>query len=85
MASDSQRQKVRWYHMRTTKLTGEYCGGLLAGFGLGCLLTAYLCHKEIVHAEPSIPFSFLILGSALIAGGSTIAYRWQSHNVSDRD
>ncbi len=85
MASDSRQQRVRWYHMRATKLTVEYFGGLLAGFGLGCLLTAYLCYKEIVHAGPSIRLALFFLGSLLIAVGSTIAYHGQSRDISDRD
>ena len=79
MANETNKTELRWYHIRRTRLTREYAGGILAGFGLGCIVTMYLFHKNI------LPFELWILGFILIAIGSTMALSAQRQQETDSD
>jgi predicted signal transduction protein with EAL and GGDEF domain len=81
MNSDSHPKKIklRWYHIRRVKVTGEYLGGVLAGFGCGIALMAVL-------TTPFTGWSFVLLfGGVLSSIGSYIALHAQSRYTTDFD
>ncbi len=83
METSKQRQiRLRWYHLRCIKLTGEYGGGILAGFGLG-ISTMAVAFKSFDGWS-----LIMLLGMALIPIGGSIAMRAQDRyttNDGDKD
>ena len=59
--------------MQTLKLTREYVGGLIAGFGFGVMLISALFHLGRV----SDPFYTFIVGMFVCPIGTWIAYHAQ--------
>jgi hypothetical protein len=61
--------KLKWYDIRRLELTGEYCAGIIGGFGLGILCMGAL---DSHLSRPGWSLK-LIVGLALIPIGSS----WQ--------
>ena len=80
--SDKKKIRLRWYHIRRILMTGEYIGGIIAGFGLGVMLTAYALIYEII---PHYPGTITCFGTIVAAVGSTIALHAQNRYVTDDD
>jgi hypothetical protein len=40
---------LKWYHVRRVRLTREYSGGILAGFGCGVAIAASLVHIDAIR------------------------------------
>lgn len=61
--------ELKWYHIRCqwVKLTADYVGGLLAGFGLGIGLMAAIVRLPLIS----------VLGGAITLIGVSIAYNAQ--------
>ncbi len=83
MTFESHQSDLRWYHFSRVKLTREYVGGLLGGFGLGCIVMVYLVNKQIVGADLALPVEVLMPGFLLIAIGSTIGFNAQRRRKTD--
>ena len=69
---------LRWYHLRRVRFTGEYVGGLIAGFGGGLVVIgpATQC-----LGWPLVGF----LGLAMIWIGASIALRAQDRHCEGVD
>lgn len=66
---------LKWYQVRKTRFTGEYLGGLLAGFGAGILIV----WSGNVGLLKTGWTTFAILGGpALIGLGSFFAWQAQT-------
>lgn len=77
MNEPSDSATLKWYHMRRTRLTPEYFGGLLAGTGLGAILTTSVLRK--VDNDPEIYFSeVMLIAFPLIGIGAWMAQKAQS-------
>ncbi|MFZ1934755.1 MAG: hypothetical protein WCB27_12635 [Thermoguttaceae bacterium] len=50
MPSEKEKIELKWYHLRRVRLTREYVGGVLAGFGGGIATTAFLIQYEFLHS-----------------------------------
>ena len=66
--------ELKLYHIRHVRITGEYCSGIIAGFGLGIVVASSSCCQSI----PSF------VGFGLIALGSAIGYRIQQERAMNR-
>ncbi|MGD0516291.1 MAG: hypothetical protein ABSA26_02040 [Thermoguttaceae bacterium] len=78
MDSDSDKTKLKWYQMRRSRirLTGEYCGGLIAGFGVGIMLMPLVTSSHFIRLV-------FILGIALAITGDFIAMHAQRRKLGD--
>ena len=63
---------------RFTRLTQEYVGGILAGLGLGILLTGYILFRRDIFVELKELF---IVGFFLTAIGGSVARHAQAKRV----
>jgi hypothetical protein len=50
MPSEKEKIELKWYHLRRVRLTREYVGGVLVGFGGGIATTASLIQYEFLHS-----------------------------------
>ncbi len=82
MTADANEAEVKWYHLRRLKLTGEYFGGIIAGFGMGIAVLACLMND---FAMPPYWHLYIVAGLAFMAIGSGIARHAQRRRVANRD
>jgi hypothetical protein len=77
MDTKPDKIKLKWYHIRRLKLTGEYCGGLLAGFGMGIVTMASIIGSHFV--------TLVIPGFLLISIGGFMALHAQGRYIQDQE
>jgi hypothetical protein len=70
MTTEKAKIPLKWYHVRRVRLTTEYVGGIVAGFGLGLATTAYLMSHDAVREYWVL---MQLGGLALIAIGGFVA------------
>jgi hypothetical protein len=71
MDTDTKRTRLKWYHPYRLGLTGEYCAGILGGFGLGLVVMALLARDFLAGSGWGL---VIIPGFAMIALGSGIQH-----------
>jgi F0F1-type ATP synthase assembly protein I len=77
MAARQDKIRLRWYHLRRIQLTGEYVGGVLAGFGLGIWIMA-----AVFKSFADWPL-IMLLGLLLVPIGQSIVMRAQDRYTTD--
>jgi F0F1-type ATP synthase assembly protein I len=77
MGTKSNKTPLKWYSIRRMKLTGEYIGGILGGFGLGILIMAGTFRSSDYWSL------IMLLGLALAAIGPAIAMHNQNRYTED--
>jgi F0F1-type ATP synthase assembly protein I len=77
MAAREDKIRLRWYHLRRIKLTGDYVGGVLAGFGLGIWIMA-VAFKSFAGWS-----LIMLLGMLLLPIGQSIVMRTQDRYTTD--
>jgi hypothetical protein len=75
MNTQPKKIELKWYHIRRVVMTGEYCGGLIAGFGGGILIMVSVL-------RPSGWSLLEVIGLGLIPLGASIAMHAQGRYVS---
>jgi hypothetical protein len=78
MTNEKDKIVLKWYHVRRVKLTREYVGGLLAGFGGGMVLTSALVYCDSLHGFWA---PIRVLGLAMLAIGASLALHAQDRYV----
>lgn len=68
MASEQEKKPLKWYTLRRVKLTGEYLGGLIAGFGGGVGLMSMIFGQQ---------FILFWVGMLLVYIGAGLAFHTQ--------
>ncbi len=74
MGDKQNESKLKWYHPRRLGLTAEYVGGIIAGFGFGIMIVAYVMIQNLI---PPYWHLIMIFGLAFIPIGATIAHHAQ--------
>jgi hypothetical protein len=66
MPASRQKIPLKWYTIRRIRLTGEYTGGVMAGFGLGIALIASF--RPFPGSSLVMVFGFLLspIGVAIV-------------------
>jgi hypothetical protein len=77
MGTKINKIPLKWYSIRRIKLTGEYIGGILGGFGLGIWIMAWTSRSSDYWSLISF------LGMALAAIGTAIAMHTQDRYAED--
>ena len=80
MATKTRQIRLKWYTLRRVRVTGEYGGGILAGFGMGIALSAYLAIFDVARTYLSVMW---LPGLGLIAIGGFVALHAQGRYVAD--
>jgi hypothetical protein len=70
MNTEANTTRSKWYRIDRIKLTGEYCGGMIAGLGLGMVVVARLGEREDLQSHWPLA---IFAGFVLIAVGTTVA------------
>lgn len=70
MNRELETPKLKWYHMRRTRLTAEYCGGLLAGMGGGAMLANYAIAKLYDLPDSMAPEIYFVAPLLIVVGTS---------------
>jgi hypothetical protein len=63
------KNALKWYHIRHIQLTGEYCAGTIAGFGLGVVAMVYVTYDHLIGSGWTLA---MIPGMAMITLGASI-------------
>jgi hypothetical protein len=79
MPSEKGKIKLKWYTLRRVKLTREYAGGLLAGFGGGAAIMSLLVNCDSLRDSWTL---IRILGFFLLSLGSFMALYAQDRYTS---
>ena len=82
MPNEKDKSVLKWYQPRRLGLTGEYCGGIIAGCGVGIAVLAYLMSIDFM---PPYWHHFIVVGLILMATGSGIARHSQRQHVANHD
>ena len=82
MNAETKKTNLKWYHLRRLGLTGEYCAGILGGFGLGMVLMAYATRDYLIGSGWTL---VVIPGFAMIALGSGIQRHIQQQRARDHN
>jgi hypothetical protein len=80
MTTKNDKTVLKWYTLRSVRMTSEYGGGLIAGFGLGVVVLAWVMS---LHLIPPYWHTISIPGFAFMAMGSLIAHHAQGRYVDD--
>ena len=82
MNTETNGTKLKWYHMRRLRLTGEYVSGTIAGFGLGVMILAYVMSLNLIPPYWSM---IMLFGMILIAIGASIERHIQRQRAIDNN
>jgi hypothetical protein len=82
MPSEKEKIDLKWYHLRCHGVTGEYYGGIIAGFGMGIAVLACLMSE---YAMPPYWHICIVAGLAFMAIGSGIARHAQRQRVTNHN
>jgi hypothetical protein len=78
VTDDKDKIVLKWYHLRRVKLTREYIGGVLAGFGGGMVLTSTLVHCDSIRGYWAL---IQVFGLAMLAVGASLALYAQDRYI----
>lgn len=73
MNKPSDASTLKWYHMRSNRLTKEFFGGVVAGIGMGAMLTTYVIDKMYNGGDTHYFSNGLLIAPMLIFFGSWFA------------
>lgn len=64
---------LKWFHMRSNRLTKDFFGGTVAGIGMGAMLTTYVIDKMYNGGDTHYFSDGLLIAPLLILFGSWFA------------
>jgi hypothetical protein len=66
MDNETTSMNMKWYDIRRLRMTREYVGGIIAGFGLGLVILSYLMNSKLIPPYWNIimvlGFNFMWIG-----------------------
>jgi hypothetical protein len=80
MPNEQDKIVLKWYHLRRVKLTREYLGGVLAGFGGGTAVMSGLVYCDSVRDYWIL---IRILGFSLLSIGAFMALYAQDRYIEE--
>jgi hypothetical protein len=70
VTTETNSTALKWYNPHRLGMTKEYCGRIIAGFGLGVMLLAYAMNLRLI---PPYWNMMMIFGLIFMAVGVSIA------------
>lgn len=73
MSEPSTTSTLKWYHLRSNRLTKDFFGGVVAGIGMGAMLTTYVIDKMYTGGDTHYFSDGLLIAPWLIFFGGFFA------------